>query len=207
MWAGLLMSLGDTRGKITSKPRKTSGADHLVLVLVALDENLRAELLGRREADQSQRLTPDGDLDEMQRVDRANSTWLSALVSERGWPGQTLVGVDGAQAAFLLAQHTPDHELQRWFLQHLRIAVQDGEAQAAELALLEDRVLMFQGRPQRYGSQFTLVEGELHLYEVEDPDSLDERRAAVGLEPLAEYQRSLEALYAPEGEHHDGDSR
>jgi hypothetical protein len=36
------------------------------LVVVALGENLRAELLIRREADQRQRLTPDGDIDEMQ---------------------------------------------------------------------------------------------------------------------------------------------
>jgi hypothetical protein len=175
------------------------------LVLVALDENLRAELLARREIDQRQRLRPDGDIEEMERVDQDNSTWLRALVSDRGWPGHSLVGVDGAQSAFLLAQHTPDHELQRWFLQHLRAAVDDGEAEPAELAFLEDRVRMFLGRPQRYGSQFTLVDGALHLYEVEDPDTLDDRRAAVGLEPFAEYQRRIQSLYTAEGadEHHD----
>jgi hypothetical protein len=163
---------------------------------VAIDENLRAQLLARGEADQRQRLRPDGNIDEMQRVDQDNSAWFRALVNDRGWPGQSLVGADAAQAAFLLAQHTPDHELQRWFLPHLRTAVGDGEAQPADLALLEDRVRMFLGQPQRYGSQFILVDGALQLHEVEDPDTLDERRAAVGLEPFADYQRRIQSLYA-----------
>ncbi len=56
---------------------------------------------------------------------------------------------------------------------------------------------MHSGRPQRYGSQFTLIEGELTLHEVEDPQHLDQRRAAVGLGPFAEYERQLRLLYAP----------
>jgi hypothetical protein len=162
---------------------------------VSIDEGLRAQLLARCEVDQSLRVSPESDAEEMLPVDRDNSAWLETAVRERGWPGRSLVGEDGARAAFLLAQHSPDHPLQRWFLQHLRTAVDADEAQPADLALLEDRVRMFSGRPQLYGSQFTLIARELHLYEVEDPDHLDERRAAVGLEPFADYEQRLQARH------------
>ncbi len=46
-------------------------------------------------------------------MDQENSTWLEAVVRDRGWPGHSLVGEDGAVAAFLLAQHTPDLDRQR----------------------------------------------------------------------------------------------
>jgi|HubBroStandDraft_3_1064219.scaffolds.fasta_scaffold71532_2 hypothetical protein len=52
----------------------------------------------------------------------------SGTHAPRGWPGRTLVGEDGAQAAWLLAQHA-DHnpDLQRAFLDALRDAVARGE--------------------------------------------------------------------------------
>ena len=39
----------------------------------------------------------------------------------------------------------------------------------------------------RYGTQAVLVEGGYEIRETEDPEHLDERRAAVGLEPFATY--------------------
>ena len=45
----------------------------------------------------------------MQAVDLANTTRLREIVSADGWPGRSLVGTDGAHAAWLLAQHAdPD---------------------------------------------------------------------------------------------------
>jgi hypothetical protein len=175
---------------------------------VSIDEDLRAQLLARGELDQALRSSPDADVEEMQRTDRDNSDWLETIIAQRGWPGRSLAGVDGARAAFLLAQHTPDHERQRRFHQHLKIAVEQGEAFPADLALLEDRVRMHLGQPQVYGSQFTLIDGDLHLHDVEDPGHLDERRAAVGLEPFADYERRLRGRYLPSAtdEHQVSDS-
>lgn len=80
---------------------------------MALDPDLRAQLLARREIDQGLRRDPDGNIEQRQRMDQENSTWLEAVVRDRGWPGHSLVGEDGAVAAFLLAQHTPDLDRQR----------------------------------------------------------------------------------------------
>jgi hypothetical protein len=47
-------------------------------------------------------------------------------------------------------------------------------------------------RPQLYGTQVRRAEsGAIELAPVEDPEKLDERRAAVGLPPAAEFLASL----------------
>ena len=43
-------------------------------------------------------------------------------------------------------------------------------------------------RMQVYGTQFTAGRSGPEPQPIEDPEGVDERRAAVGLEPLAEYQ-------------------
>ena len=56
-----------------------------------------------------------------------------------------------------------------------------------EVAMLEDRIRTFEGRPQRYGTQFDWDEhGHLSLLPLEDPAGVDARRRAIGLGPLAQ---------------------
>ena len=74
----------------------------------------------------------------------------------------------------------------------MRKAVEENKASPSHLALLEDRYLAFGlGKKQIYGSQLHTIDSELRLMPVEDPDRLDERRAAVGLPPIAEYLQSF----------------
>ena len=176
-----------------------------------MDEELQRELLARAEEDQRVRRLasppkgqhefrlPDEVAEEWHRVDTDNTRWLADLVATRGWPGHTLAGTDGAEAAWLLAQHADrDPELQRTFLEALRGAVADGEASPANLAYLEDRVRVHDGRPQLYGTQFTVTDGELRPSPIEDPERLDERRAEAGLGPFAAYEAQMRAGLAEE---------
>ena len=69
-------------------------------------------------------------------------------------------------------------------------AVKNGRANPSDLALLEDRVAIGQGRKQIYGSQIGRDPDNTQLYYIlplEDPDNVDKRRAKVGLQPIAEY--------------------
>jgi hypothetical protein len=119
-------------------------------------------------------------------------------VEARGWPGRPLVGEDGAKAAWLLAQHADGRpDLQRRFLDLLRAAVATGNAAGFELAYLEDRVRVADGRPQLYGTQFQGRGEDLAPHPIEDPDHLDQRRAAAGLPPFAEYEARIRARYRP----------
>jgi uncharacterized protein DUF6624 len=55
------------------------------------------------------------------------------------------------------------------------------------LAYLEDRILVREGRPQRYGTQLEKDGVGWKPLPTTDPESLDARRRAVGLEPISEY--------------------
>jgi hypothetical protein len=137
---------------------------------------------------------PDEVAAEWLQVDEENTCWLGDLLTTRGWPGRSLAGDDGANAAWLLAQHADrDPVLQRAFLDALRGAVAQGEAAPANLAYLEDRVRVHAGQPQLYGTQFTVITGNFGPYPIEERQRLDERRAAAGLEPFAVYEARMQA--------------
>ena len=79
-------------------------------------------------------------------------------------------------------------------------AAQTGEARKADAAMLEDRVLMRQGKKQIYGTQLqsnTESQGKLFLYPIEDEVHLDERRQSVGLPPIRKYLKHFGLEYAP----------
>jgi hypothetical protein len=57
------------------------------------------------------------------------------VIEKHGWPGKSLVGADGAQAAWLLVQHADlDREFQRQCLPLLKEAAEKGEASKQNLA-------------------------------------------------------------------------
>ncbi|MGA0587410.1 DUF6624 domain-containing protein [Dyella sp. KRB-257] len=69
----------------------------------------------------------------------------------------------------------------------------------SDFALLTDRVLRAQKKPQRYGTQFVADPahpGKVVMAPVEDPAHLDERRAEAGLMPISDYRCVMEVVYA-----------
>jgi hypothetical protein len=161
-----------------------------------MNEQLRTELLARADRDQTARKSlPPAQRDQQWEqviapVDRDNTARMRQIVAEYGWPGYTLAGVDGAHAAWLLVQHAPAG-FQEECLPLLEDAVARGDAAPRDLAYLTDRVLMHRGEPQIYGTQYLVVDGQLTLWKVRDPDRLDQRRAALGLPPEAENRARL----------------
>jgi hypothetical protein len=164
---------------------------------------LRAELLARVAVDQQARLAMPvnptrGQVAALHAIDRANTARLRQIITVHGWPGHAMVGKDGAHAAWLIVQHA-DKDLQEQVLPLLSDAVRRADARPVELAYLTDRVRMFRGEPQLYGTQYRYSSGSgLELYQVGDPQLLDERRASVGLGPHAEYDAQMRAKHGSE---------
>jgi len=129
----------------------------------------------------------DGYHPRMEAVHRRNAARLKAVLDRQGWPGASLVGAEAAEAAWLVAQHAiGEPDFQRRCLRLLQEAAARGEVPAWQPAMLEDRVRMFEGRPQRYGTQLEPDdEGRFRPYPIEDPEHVEERRRRVGLEPLS----------------------
>ena len=128
-------------------------------------------------------------------IDSVLTSRLRRIIDQDGWPTRSMVGREAAQAAFLIVQHSPSDAFQRDVLPALEAAAAASEASAADVALLEDRTLTHDGKPQIYGSQFRIVDGELVPYPIQDLARLDERRASAGLVPMAEYVRMLRQTY------------
>ncbi|UKE67820.1 hypothetical protein KM547_19580 [Xanthomonas translucens pv. phlei] len=167
-----------------------------------IDQSLRQELLARVEKDQAVRQKviaegAGGSWEQTVQVDRDNTAWLKKVVMEKGWPTKSMVGEDGSKAAFLIAQHaTLDPTFQEQVLAQMQAALEQKEADPADFALLKDRVLLHQGKPQLYGTQFgTDPEGTMFLDNTQDLDGLDARRQAMGLPPIADYKKALSDLY------------
>jgi hypothetical protein len=163
--------------------------------------DLLKELLERRDADQAARSALVGGQEGFVRVlqiDDANAAWLSEVVDTMGWPGRTLVGDEGAHAAWLLAQHADRYPLlQRRCFKLLEEAVAAGDASPTDLAYLTDRVLLASGKPQTYGTQMTAQDGRFIAARLRDPETVDDRRASVGLGALeAQLHQALD-LYGP----------
>lgn len=120
--------------------------------------------------------------------DSINTIKVTQILDEHGWLGSDVIGGKGNSALFLVIQHA-DLDIQLKYLPMMREAVEKGNARASSLALLEDRVSLRQGNLQIYGSQIGYDEesGESYVLPLEDPDQVDERRAQMGLGPLAEY--------------------
>ena len=120
-------------------------------------------------------------------ITAAHTARLIEILEEHGWPGLSLVGETASSGAFLILQHA-DLATQKRFLPLLRGATAAGESHRTNLPLLEDRVRMSDGHKQLYGSQLTRgPDGKPELWPIEDAARVDERRASVGLEPLAAY--------------------
>lgn len=123
--------------------------------------------------------------------DSLNLLKVSAILDKYGWLGPKEVGNLGNSALFLVIQHS-DLPVQEKYLPMMRDAVKAGKAQGSSLALLEDRVLMRQGKKQIYGSQIRRdkLTGNYAIFPIDDPQHVDARRASVGLGPLAEYVKT-----------------
>lgn len=118
------------------------------------------------------------------------------------------------EALFLVVQHS-DVEHQRKYIDLFDAAAKKGLVARADVATMRDRILMYEGRPQIYGTQtFTpnrtiIINSDggkridddrednddetsesqptAYLWPVESADGLDARRAEVGLPPMDTY--------------------
>lgn len=168
-----------------------------------MDTELRAELLRRMEKDQAAiGAAGSGALEavaaEKEAVLAGNLSWLKQVIADVGWPGISLAGKDGAFAAWLLAQHADrDPAFQRRCLDLMADAAARGEASWKDVAYLTDRVLLAEGKPQEYGTQATGRDGRYVARDLRDPGGVDERRARVGLGPLAAYLAQMTEHYGP----------
>ncbi len=159
-----------------------------------LDEELRRELIAMRDEDMRVRdeLLAANELGgayvpRMEAVHVKNAARLGELIERHGWPADDIAGKDGAEAAWIIAQHAiGEPEFQRQALVRMQECAAEGRVPAWHAAYLEDRIAMYEGRPQRFGTQWIddPVDGRARPWRLADPAVINELRASVGLPNL-----------------------
>jgi hypothetical protein len=159
-----------------------------------MNDLLRTELLAMRAEDLRvrQQLLDAGELGgqyvpRMEAIHKKNASRLGEIIATHGWPNESLVGPDAAEAAWLIVQHAiGEPEFQRHVLTLLRQSAEQNRIPAWHAAYLEDRIALFENRPQRYGTQSLddPRDGLSRPWTLADPRRVDELRAHVGLKPL-----------------------
>jgi hypothetical protein len=166
----------------------------------------RDELHRRFLADQAARdawtakgMTPEASAP-MLKVDADNQAWFKPIFTKQGFPTVDEVGERGVDEAFYLVQHNPeDSAFQKAMLPALTALAKQNHLPKADLAMLTDRILSYQGKPQIYGTQYlkTMDQPGMRLQPTEDPAHLDERRASMDLMPIADWTCVMNVVYAP----------
>jgi hypothetical protein len=174
----------------------TEHIPHMVEVEVQFPQ-IAAEINAMAKVDQDMRGKWLEDESWNEEVDPRNTARMKELIAEAGWLTVSKVGNEASHNAWLLVQHA-DHDVvfQEECLDLMK-REPTSEVALRDIAMLEDRVCINSGRPQIYGTQFN-ARGEAYVpREIEDPEHVDERRAAMGLDSLAENIARMHANYGP----------
>ena len=123
------------------------------------------------------------------KIDSAGLLLIKQAVKKYGFPGRSMVGDDGYEAAFILCQHADDDlAFQKTILDQLKKLTVSGDAKKQDQAYLTDRIMVKEKGMQVYGTQFKSAG---LLYPIQDSANVDRHRAEMGLGTLAEYKKGF----------------
>jgi len=158
---------------------------------------IATELSDRKKVDQDMRMEYTGGRSPMNpEVDIGNTARMREIVAEIGWPTVAKVGLEGADAAWVLVQHADrDVAFQKECLALMK-ELPLREVGARNLAMLEDRVMVAESGTQKYGTQFEQRDGKHIPRTIIEPEGVDERRLEMGLVTL---QEEIDGMYEQYG--------
>ena len=121
----------------------------------------------------------------MSKQDSLNQIVVLQIIDNYGWMSMNEIGKKGNSALWLVIQHA-QLEIQEKYYPIMQAAVVNNKASKTDLAYLQDRILIRQGKKQLYGTQYKIdsVSKVMKLWKIEDPENLNKRRETIGLSPM-----------------------
>ncbi len=150
---------------------------------------LAREILEMFNEDQTARFTG-VDPEKIKQIDTKNTERVKEMISEHGYPTIGKIGPEASHALWLLVQHA-DHDInfQKKCLKLMK-KLPGSSINKTNIAYLEDRVRVGDGKPQLYGTQFYRnKDGKLVLRDIEEIENVDRRREQMNLGDLEEYKK------------------
>lgn len=120
---------------------------------------------------------------------RRQAAWLE--ITSGRLLGLSEVGEAAVTAQFLLLQHSGDRILQADMARQMQELVEKGDFPKDDFATFIDRQLVYDGKPQRFGTQ---ANESFELYPIEDESNVDKRRESMGLPPIAQLREKLQQI-------------
>ncbi|CAN1569269.1 hypothetical protein MCETHM1_03086 [Flavobacteriaceae bacterium] len=193
-----------------------------------IDENLKKELDGIYLSDQILREYIDNDASESRKLQILNETGYSKddfangkvykilnardsinlirieeIIAKYGYPGKTLVGEPTNETAWIVIQHSK--KIANYFPM-IQEAGASNEIPFTKVAMMHDRMLMYEGKEQLYGTQ---VSGQYVLnattgkkefwycvWPIQNAESVNELRKEAGfITTVEEYAKSMGVVY------------
>lgn len=184
---------------LAQQPRPAAGVyfpPHREIQLADVDCDARKQMLENIfDSDQENRRSGK-EIDE--EIDYQNQVKVVSLIEKCGWPERREVGAKAMNAVFLVLQHA-SAELRQKYFPMIKASAEKGDLPLRVVAMMEDRMLMENGKKQKYGTQLVSHNGgPMKLHPIEDPATLNERRAAMGMEPIEEYLKHFGLEYRQE---------
>ena len=158
-------------------------------------EEIAEQIIGLKNVDLEfrQKLIQSGRLsagynEEMANIHSRNAKILEEIIDTIGYPTVDKVGKEASEAAWLVIQHSiGEPNFMKKSAKLLKVAVNENKADPKGLAYLTDRIAVFEGKPQLYGTQFDWDEnGEMNPNKFDDIVKVNQRRQAIGLNTLEE---------------------
>lgn len=119
-------------------------------------------------------------------IDRENLIKVISLIENCGMPTLNEVSRKQMSAIWLVFQHG-DNQNRRKYLPILEKSAKNGDLRKSSIAMMKDRILMNDGEPQIYGTQVVDNGNGWELYDLENPESVNKRRAEIGFQPIEDY--------------------
>ncbi len=166
-----------------------------IISLKNADLELRDELIRKAELG-------NGYHEGMQALHHKSAEILDEIIGHIGYPTAEKVGKEAADAAWIVIQHAiarPD--FMRKCLKLLEDSNPETRVGKINIAYLSDRIAVFEGRPQLYGTQFDWDDnGNLSPNIYDDLNKVNERRKSLGLNSLDDQIISIRNRAQKEGQ-------
>ncbi len=137
-----------------------------------------------------QKIRRENSLIKYAKEDHRNQELVISIIEKCGMPTLNEVNQEQMNAIWLGLQHTESKYRIKYF-PLIEKAVKNGDLNKEHYALMKDRILMDEGKPQIYGSQ--IKDGK--LYDLEEPETVNKRRKEMGLGPIEDYLKGFGITY------------
>ncbi|GAB3332422.1 hypothetical protein GCM10027299_38890 [Larkinella ripae] len=124
------------------------------------------------------------------RIDSLNLIRVKEIIRTHGYPGSSLVGKPTNVAAWHIIQHSPEISI---YFPIIEKAGRADELPQSLVAMMQDRLLMEQRKPQLYGTQAACYplqadqnKQECFIWPIENPAAVNDRRKKAGFTQTVE---------------------